>query len=96
MLKRLKQYIFIGLVIFAVYFLLSHHIVFHGTDFFLLDKEELTLEYTFFSVKDKKVTNILQIDPLRKAGIGNVLVELQIITDDERYKLETYYQYGSY
>ncbi len=96
MLKRLKQYLLIGLAIAAVYFFLSRHIVFLGTDFFLLEKQEMTLEYTFFSIKDKKVANIIQIDPLRRAGIGNVLVELQLITDEERYKLENYYEYGSY
>jgi hypothetical protein len=62
----------------------------------LLQKQEMTLEYTFFSIKDKKVANIIQIDPLRRAGIGNVLVELQLITDEERYELENYYEYESY
>jgi hypothetical protein len=96
MLKRLKQYFLIGLAIAAVYFFLSRHIVFLGTDFYLLQKQEMTLEYTFFSIKDKKVANIIQIDPLRRAGIGNVLVELQLITDEERYELENYYEYESY
>jgi hypothetical protein len=96
MLKRLKQYLLIGLAIAAAYFFLSRHIVFLGTDFFLLKKQEMTLEYTFFSIKDKKVANIIQIDPLRRAGIGNVLVELQIITDEQRYELENQYEYGSY
>lgn len=93
MLKRLKQYLLIGLAIAAVYFLLSRHIVFLGTDFFLLEKQEMTLEYTFFSLKDKKANSIMKIDPLREAGIGNILVQLQIITDEERSKLENYYEY---
>lgn len=95
MLKRLKQYLLIGLAIAAVYFLLSRHIVFLGTDFFLLEKQEMTLEYTFFSLKDKKANSIMKIGPLREAGIGNILVRLQIITDEERSKLENYYEYES-
>jgi hypothetical protein len=95
MLKRLKQYIFIGLAIAAVYFLLSQHIIMHGKEFFLLEKKEKTLEYTFFSIQDKKAAIIMQIDPLRRAGIGNILVDLQIITDEERYRLENYYEYES-
>lgn len=95
MLKRLRQYLLIGLAIAAVYFLLSRHIVFLGTDFFLLEKQEMTLEYTFFSLKDKKANSILKIDPLREAGIGNILVQLQIITDEERSNLENYYEYES-
>jgi hypothetical protein len=91
MLKRLKQYFFIGMAIAVVYFLLNQHIIMHGKNFFLLEKEEMTLEYTFFSIQDKKASNIMQITPLRRAGIGNILVELQIITDEERYKLENYY-----
>jgi hypothetical protein len=91
MLKRLKQYFFIGMAIAVVYFLLNQHIIMHGKNFFLLEKEEMTLEYTFFSIQDKKASSIMQITPLRRAGIGNILVELQIITDEERYKLENYY-----
>jgi hypothetical protein len=94
MLKRLKQYFFIGLAIAVVYFLLSQHIIIHGKNFFFLKKQEMTLEYTFFSIQEKKAAYIMQIAPLRKAGIGNILVELQIITDEERYKLENYYEYN--
>jgi len=95
MLKRLKQYLFIGMLIAGVYFLLSRHIIFHGTDFFLLEKEHLNLEYTFFSVKDKKASSIISIDPLRRAGIGDILVDLHIITADEHYKLEYFYEHNS-
>jgi hypothetical protein len=94
MLKRLKQYLFIGVIIALVYFSLNRHIVFYGKDFFLLDKQEMTLDYTFFSIQDKKAANIMQIDPLRRAGIGKILVELQIITDEERYRLENYYDFN--
>lgn len=93
MLKRLRQYLFMGMAIFAVYFFLSRHIIFYGTDFFLLEKEELTLEYTFFSIQDKKAANIIKISPLRRAGIGNILVDLEIISDEERTELENYYEY---
>jgi hypothetical protein len=94
MLKRLKQYFFIGLAIAVVYFLLNQHIIIHGKNFFFLKKQEMTLEYTFFSIQEKKAAYIMQIAPLRKAGIGNILVELQIITDEERYKLENFYEYN--
>jgi hypothetical protein len=92
MLKRLKQYLFIGIIISLVYFSLTQHIIFYGKDFFLLDKQEMTLEYTFFSIQDKKAANIMQIAPLRRAGIGEILVELRLISDEERYKLENYYE----
>ena len=79
MLKRLKQYLIIGLIAYAVYFLLSHHLILHGRDFHLLDKEKLTLEYTFFSIKSKSPEKILKINVLRDAGIGDILVERGIV-----------------
>jgi hypothetical protein len=94
MLKRLKQYLFIGIIVAIVYFFLNQHIILHGKDFFLLDKQEMTLEYTFFSIQEKKASYIMEITPLRRAGIGNILVDLQIITDEERYRLESYYEFN--
>ena len=92
-MQRLKQYFFFALFFGAVYFLLSRHIVFYGKEYNLLPKEELTLEYTFYSIKEKSPESILKIAPLRQAGIGEVLVERGMITDDERFDLEKYFEY---
>ncbi|MFO8085134.1 MAG: hypothetical protein R6U27_12535 [Desulfobacterales bacterium] len=96
MLKRIKQYFFIALIIGTVYFSLSRHIIFYGKDFYLLEKQDLTLEYTFFSIQEKPAEKILKIDPLRRAGIGSILVNLDLISDEERYELEQYFEYESY
>ena len=93
MLSRIKQYIIYGLIAGVLYFFLSQHIVFYNKTFFLLPKEELTLEYTFFSIQEKTPDTIMEVTPLRHAGIGDLLVELELITDDERYELEEYYEY---
>jgi hypothetical protein len=87
-LKKLKQYIIIGAILYALYFILSHHIIFHGRDFFLLNKEKITLEYTFYSIKSKSPEKILEIDVLRDAGIGAILVELGTISEEKRYDIE--------
>lgn len=77
----------------AVYFFLSQHIVFFGKQYHLLPKEELTLEYTFYSIREKSPESILKVAPLRHAGIGEILVERGIITDEERSELEEYFEY---
>ena len=91
--KRIKQYIYTAMILGAAYFFLSRHILFYGKDYYLLNKEELTLEYTFYSIAEKAPETIMEIDPLRRAGVGQILVDLDIITDDERYDLEEYYEY---
>ncbi len=93
MTKRLKEYLMYAVFIAIVYFLLSRHIIFYGREYHLLPKAELTLEYTFYSIQEKKPEVILQIAPLRRAGIGQILVEREMITDDERYDWEQYYEY---
>ncbi len=96
MVKRIKQYVFFALIIGAVYFCLSRHIIFHGKDFYFLEKQDLTLEYTFFSIQEKPAEKILKIEPLRKAGIGEILVDLGIVTDEKRWELEQYFEFESY
>ncbi len=88
MVKRLKEYLVYALIIGVGYFFLSRHIVFHGRDFYLLPKDELTMEYTLYSIKEKKPDVVLKIAPLRNAGIGGILVERGTITEEERYDLE--------
>jgi hypothetical protein len=81
--KRLKSYVLIALVIGAFYFLLSHHIIFSSfRDFDLLKKEELTMKYTFYSLRSNPPIEILKIDILRDAGIENILLEKGIITEE--------------
>jgi hypothetical protein len=88
MLSRIKQYLFMATLIGIAYFILAHHFIFHGRDFWILKKDELTLEYTFFSIKDVSESAILEIQPLRSAGIGEILVEQDRLSENERYEIE--------
>jgi hypothetical protein len=94
MKARLKQYLLIAILVAAGYFLLSHHIIFNGKQVYLLDKSSLHLHYTFYSLSKKKPEAILKIDMLRRAGIGDLLVELGKITEDEEARLESKFEYG--
>jgi len=88
MLKTIRKYIIIAALAYAAYFVIDHHFIFLGKDYYLLKKSEPTLSYTFFSMTDKKVESILEIDELRNDGIGDLLVELEMITEEEKNRLE--------
>lgn len=93
MYTRIKQYVLIAILAAAGYFIMSHHIIFNGTDVHLLKKNSLHLHYTFYSIKHKKPELIMKIDYLREAGIGDLLVDLRIINEEEKNRLETQYYY---
>lgn len=91
MAKRIKQYIIWGLMAYAFYFLLDHHFIYYQSQVRLLKKMEPSLEYTFFSLENKNVEKILAIDLLRWDGIGDLLVEYDLISDARRWELENKY-----
>jgi hypothetical protein len=83
MLSRIKQYILIALGAAAFYFLLSHHIIFYGIkDFDILKKQQLTLDYTFYSLKQANPYEVLKIKPLRDAGIENIMLERGMVSQE--------------
>lgn len=88
MLKTIRNYILIAILAYGVYFVLDHHFIIDGKDFYLLKKSELVLSYTFFNIKDRKIESIMEIDDLRNDGIGDLLVELGMITEENKNKLE--------
>ena len=88
---RIKRYIISGALLFIGYFLASQHIVINEKDFRLLKKSELTYEYTFYNITDKTPEEVLRINMLREDGIGDILVEFGYMSEDEKYKLEMYY-----
>ncbi|RPH49924.1 MAG: hypothetical protein EHM85_00185 [Desulfobacteraceae bacterium] len=88
MLKTIRSYIIIAIIAYGLYFVLDHHFIIDGKDFYLLEKSELTLSYTFFNITDRKIESILKIDDLRNDGIGDLLVELGLITEENKNKLE--------
>jgi hypothetical protein len=68
------------------YFLLSYHIIIIGRDIKdirLLKKSTYTLKHTIFSVKSKNNKAILAIDALRENGIGELLIEEGLMTEEE-------------
>ena len=89
--SRIKQYILIVILAIAGYFIMDNHFIFNGSQVRLLKKSSLHLHYTFYSIKHKKPDVIMKIDYLRQAGIGDLLVDWEIIDEEEKSCLESKY-----
>jgi hypothetical protein len=88
MLQKIRNYVLIALAIGAFYFLLSHHILFTSfRDYNLLNKSELSLKYTFVSLKQQSPERILRINELRDAGVEDILLERGMVSEEKLYKI---------
>jgi hypothetical protein len=83
MQNGLKKLIIWAVILLCGYFILSNHFIFIGSSVQLLKKSRLTLEYTLFSTQGKSVESIMNVDVLREDGIGRLLVEKGMITEDK-------------
>lgn len=81
-MRFLKKLVVWGCLAGAAYLLLSHHLIFVGSDVKLLKKTSISLNYTFFSTQGKTNESILSVESLRKAGIGQLLVETGRISEE--------------
>jgi hypothetical protein len=93
MKQRLKQYFLIALAAAALYFVLDNHFVIKKHRVYLLPKASLNLHDTFVSIDNKRPATILENDTLREAGMGDLLVELGMLTDEKKSQLESKYAY---
>ena len=80
------------IIVGALYFVLSHHFILVGGSVKLLKKSTLTLKYTIFSTKGKTNESILSKEELREDGIGEILVEEGLMTEEEWERLTTKFE----
>ena len=81
--KKFTLLIIVGAIL---YFLLSYHIIIMGRGIGyirLLKKSKYTLEYTIFSTKGKSNKTILSKAALREDGIGELLKEKGLMSEEE-------------
>jgi hypothetical protein len=84
-LKKKVTLLLIGIAL--LYFLMSYHIIIiegNIREIRLLKKSTFTLEYTFFSTKNKSNKYMLAIDILQENGIGELLIEEGLMTEAEQ------------
>jgi hypothetical protein len=98
MWSRIKTYLILAVIGGAVYFLMNHHVIFYGQEasviqnVYFLKKTKPNLHYTFFSLHQKKPDAVMKIAQLRENGIGDLLVQLGLISEQEKARLETLYR----
>ncbi len=89
MVKRIKRYIIIGILLAAGYFFAAYHIIIYDKkEFEILKKSYLTFEYTFYNATNKKPEVIMKIDLLREAGIGDLLVDIGMLSQTQKEALD--------
>lgn len=95
MKKKIKHFILLGIVGGILYGLMNYHfIIYIGDDIKTikpLEKSEMTFSETFVSLETGSYSGfeaILRKGTLRDDGLGELLVELELITQDELRKLE--------
>lgn len=93
MQNRIVKLIIAGIFLLIGYFFASRHIIINQSDFHTLEKSYLTFEYTFYNVTDREPENIMRIDLLREAGIGDLLVEMGMLGEMRKEKLEYRFEY---
>ena len=88
----IKKIFIFGILGGILYFFLSFHLIFINSTIKLLGKSSLTLEYTFFNAKGKTNATILSHDDLRENGIGEILVEMGKMSEDQYTRLMQKYE----
>ena len=78
MRKKIMGYVLTAVFLACAYFLASRHIIIYQKEYSLLPKAYLTYEYTFYHITDKDPDDVMRIDMLREAGVGDVLVEFAL------------------
>lgn len=80
----LKKIIYLSAAGACIYGLLSYHLVFVGNTMSFLRKTSPSFNYTFFSTHGKSNKTIMAIKELREAGVGDLLVRLGKMTEEEK------------
>ena len=94
MKDRLKQYALIAAAAALLWFVLDNHFIIYGNDIHLLKKDKWDLHDTFVSLNNKRPATVLKNDRLREAGIGDLMVEIGILSDEEHGRLESKLDYS--
>jgi len=97
--KRIYKYLVVIAFCAAFWYIYSNHFIFNFQSSRWqvkpLKKTVRTLRYTFVSVTSKEPEDLIKIDVLRIDGIGDVLVDMRLLNELEKDRLEMKYS-GEY
>ena len=83
----LKKIVVIALIVAVLYALLGYHFILVDSSIKILKKTNLSLKYTIFSTKGKRIETVLSIPELWEDGIGELLLKEGKISEE---KLDLY------
>ena len=93
MKQQIIRYFFIAVLLGIGYFFSTNHIIIMDRDFYTLKKSYLTFEYTFYNISNREPDDVMRVDLLREDGVGDLLVELGLLTEMEAARLEAKYAF---
>ncbi len=94
MKNRLKQYVLFAVALALLWFVLDNHFIIDGKDVHLLKKSSLNLHDTFVSLNNKRPLALLKNERLREAGIGELMVDIGMLSEEEHSRLESKLDYS--
>ena len=93
MRQQIIKYFFIAILLGIGYFLSTYHIFILNRDFYTLKKSYLTFEYTFYNITNREPEDVMRVDLLREDGIGDLMVEIGLLSEMQAARLEAKYAY---
>lgn len=78
-----KKILTIAIICAIGYVFLGYHYIIVDKSVKMLKKSELTLKYTFFNTDGKKPEKVMSIPELWDDGIGELLMEEGVISEEE-------------
>jgi hypothetical protein len=91
-MKHIKKLVIWVIVAAIIYFFLGYHVIVVGNGVKLLKKTGFNLDYIVFNAKGKTNASIMDIDELREAGIGELLVDEGVMSERELRKIMLKYE----
>jgi len=98
-MELVRKIVLWGSLAAVLYMLLGfHYIYFGGMRVKMLKKTKFTLMETFTDLSSKAITNkrILQNDALRDAGLADLLVDMDRMSEKERARIMAKYEEDEY
>lgn len=86
--EKVRKYLALGLMTIVIYFAMANHYILDKGTVSVLPKKKMAISHTIYRMDGKSPETILQVDALRWAGIGDILVKKGLIPPERLPELE--------